>query len=192
MTIRALATLSLAAAAALFAAGAAAQEVCAPSALGNPAARLSDIYPKAEGYAKAWEQDAIPVRIENMAVGPLQPDGTSTAWRMQFYSKSAEQSVFVGVASGMLTCWAMPAPPGRIPDLKPGFFLDGAKLYALAKQHGGDLLARGFSVMLGTDAEAHTHRAFWYLTFAKDRTTDGGLVVVADANTGAFEKTLRR
>ncbi len=149
------------------------------------------MYAKAEGFAKAWKNDAVPTKIENTVLGPFQPDGSSVAWNLQFWSESAKQSVFITTTSGMLSCYAMPAPPGRIPDLKPNFFRDGAKLYGLAKQHGGALIAQGYAVMLGSDAEPHTRRAFWYLNFTKDRTKDGGLSVIVDANTGALETALK-
>ena len=50
----------------------------------------------------------------------------------------------------------MPGAAGRIPDLKPDFFRDGAKLYGFAKQHGAALLTQGYIVMLQTSA-APTH-----------------------------------
>jgi hypothetical protein len=168
-----------------------AQEACKTLQLPHPSLTLSEMYAKAQSFAAAWKKDAVPVNITNTVLGPLQPDGGSVAWNLQFYSESAKQSVFVSTTSGMLTCYAMPAPPGRIPNLKPDFFRDGAKLYGLAKEHGGSLLAQGYSVMLGSEAQPHTRRAFWYLNFTKDRTKDGGLSVIVDANTGKLEKALK-
>jgi len=170
---------------------ASAQEACKTITLPKPALTLSDVYGKAEGFAKAWKKDAVPAKIENTVLGPLQPDGTSVSWNLQFWSESAKQSVFVSTNAGYLTCFAMPNPSGRIPDLKPGFFRDGAKLYAMAKEHGGGLIAQGYAVMLGSDAEPHTRRAFWYLNFTKDQSKSGGLSVIVDANTGKLETALK-
>jgi hypothetical protein len=110
-----------------------AQEACKTVTLPKPAVTLSDMYTKAEGLARAWRKDAVATKIGNTVLGPLQPDGSSVAWSLQFWSESSKQSVFINTTSGMLTCFAMAAPPGRIPDLKPSFFRDGAKLYGMAR-----------------------------------------------------------
>ena len=38
--------------------------------------------------------------------------------------------------------------PWIIPNLKPAFFTDSAKLYAIAKEHGAEHLAKGYSVQV--------------------------------------------
>jgi hypothetical protein len=91
---------------------------------------------------------------------------------------------------GMLTCWADNGPAGRIPDLKPDFFRDGAKLYALAKQHGEALISQGYVVMIDTAAAPSNRHATWYINYSKDN-KDGGLSVILDANTGAVENVLK-
>jgi hypothetical protein len=92
---------------------------------------------------------------------------------------------------GTLSCWADAGPAGRIPDLKPEFFRDGAKLYALAKQHGDALLAQGYVVMIDTSAAPQTRHATWYINYYSKDSKSGGLTVILDANTGAVEKVLK-
>ena len=91
----------------------------------------------------------------------------------------------------MLNCFADPGSAGRIPDLKPEFFRDGAKLYAIAKEHGAALLADGYGVMLGTAAAPGSRHATWNINYYKEGARDGGIVVLVDANTGAFEKAIK-
>jgi hypothetical protein len=91
----------------------------------------------------------------------------------------------------MLTCWADPGSSGRIPDLKPGFTRDGAKLYGYAKQHGDKLIAEGYDVMIQTAASPGTNHATWYVTYGSKDGRSGPLTVIVDANTGAVEKVLR-
>jgi hypothetical protein len=172
------------------AAPAAAQEACKAEILKNPAPTLSDIYALAEARAKAWKPDAIPARIGNTSLGPLKPDGSSEAWSLWFHSPAANSSVTINTFRGSLTCYAQPGGAGRIPDLKPGFVRDGAKLYALARQHGAALIAKGYVVMLQTAAAPSTRHATWYLTFSGPDQKDGGLSIIVDANTGALEKVL--
>ncbi len=160
--------------------------------LPKPALTLGDVYDRAEKAAKAWKADAVAVRVSNTIMGTLQPDGSSTAWNLQFYSKAAKQLVTINTLNGTFTCWASAeSEPGRIPDWKPGFFRDGAKLYAIAKEHGGALLSKGYGVMLGSAAAPGTRHATWYLNFTTKDSRNGPLTIIVDANSGVVEKVLK-
>ena len=168
-----------------------AQEACKPLALKNPALKLDEAYRMAEERAKAWKADAAPARITNTILGPLKPDGSSEAWNIMFHSPSANASVAVNTFRGQLTCWAQAGSAGRMPDLKPGFVLDGAKLYAIAKQHGDKPIADGYFVMIGTAAAPSNRHATWNLNFSKADGKSSPPTILVDANTGAVEKVLR-
>jgi len=107
-----------------------------------------------------------------------------------FYSDAAKAHLAVTTFRGTLTCWADAGQAGRIPDPKPDFFRDGAKLYALAKQHGGALVVQGYAVMVDTAAAPGSRHATWYINYSKDNKSCG-LSVIIDANTGAVEKVLK-
>jgi hypothetical protein len=166
------------------------QEACKTVPLKKPAVPLAEMYAMADKYAKAWKSDAVPERITNTSLGPLQPDGSSEAWNLNFYSKQANAVVSINTFRGSLTCWAQAGSGGRIPDLKPDFYRDGAALYALAKQHGEALLKQGYTVSLGTAAAPSDRHATWYINYEKDNKS-GGLSVIVDANTGKVEKVLK-
>ena len=168
-----------------------AQEACKPLALKNPALKLDEAYRMAEERAKAWKPDAAPARITNTILGPLKPDGSSEAWNIMFHSPSANASVAVNTFRGQLTCWAQAGSAGRMPDLKPGFVLDGAKLYAIAKQHGEKAIADGYFVMIGTAAAPSNRHATWNLNFSKADGKSSPPTILVDANTGAVEKVLK-
>jgi hypothetical protein len=167
-----------------------AEEACKTQQLKNQAPTLPEIYTMASGYAKAWKADAVPARVGNTSLGPLQSNGSSAAWNLMFYSEAAKAHMSVTTIRGMLTCWADAGSAGRIPDLKPDFFRDGAKLYALAKQHGEALLSQGYIVMIDTAAAPSNRHATWYINYSTDN-KNGGLSVIIDANTGAVEKVLK-
>ena len=169
---------------------AAGEEACKTTALKKPAVTLSEMYAMAEKAAKAWKPDAAPARIGNTSLGPLQPDGSSDAWNLQFYSKGSTAHVAISTFRGSMTCWADAGEVGRIPDLKPGFMRDGAKLYALAKQHGAPFLAQGYTVMVQTAAAPDSRHATWYINYSKEN-KDAPLSVIVNANTGAVEKVLK-
>ena len=187
-SVRAAAAVALAATLSL---AAHAQEACKPLALKNPALKLDEAYRMAEERAKAWKADAAPARITNTILGPLKPDGSSEAWNIMFHSPSANASVAVNTFRGQLTCWAQAGSAGRMPDLKPGFVLDGAKLYAIAKQHGDKPIADGYFVMIGTAAAPSNRHATWNLNFSKSDGKSSPPTILVDANTGAVEKVLR-
>jgi hypothetical protein len=167
-----------------------AQEACKSIQVKNPPT-LSEMYGMADKYAKAWKKDAVPARIGNTSLGPLQPNGSSAAWNVQFFSPSANASVAINTFRGTLTCWAQPGPAGRLPDLKPDFFRDGAKLYVLAKQNGAAPLAQGYAVMIQTAAAPSDRHATWYITYSKEQAKDPGVTVIVDANTGSVENVLK-
>lgn len=179
---------------AMFAAGSAAfaaEPVCKTTMLKNPALTLAEMYALADGHAKAWKSDAVPVEISTTSLGLLQPNGSSAAWHLLFYSEAAKSHVAIDTYRGMLNCFADPGSAGRIPDLKPDFARDGARLYAIAKEHGAALLADGYGVMMGTAAAPGSCHATWNINYYKEGARDGGLLVLIDANTGAFEKAIK-
>jgi len=90
----------------------------------------------------------------------------------------------------MFTCYAMPGGAGRIPDLAPSFVRDSGKLYAIAKEKGGELLAQGFLVSIQTSAAPSDRHATWYINYAKADGTNAKRIVIVDANTGQVEKVL--
>ena len=170
---------------------AAAEEACKTTALKKPAVTLSEVYAMAEKAAKAWKPDAVPARIGNTTLGPLQPDGSSAAWNLQFYSAQSKSHVAISTFRGSMTCWADAGEAGRIPDLKPDFVRDGARLYALAKQHGGPYLDQGYFVMVQTAAAPADRHATWYINYSKESGKDAPLSVIVNANTGAVESVLK-
>ena len=175
----------------LFAAAANAQEVCKLEQLKEPKLSLADVYARAESKAKAWKNDAVLARLTSTSMGPLDEQGRSEAWNVTFFSPSTSENVSISTFRGMLTCYASKGEAGRLPDLKPGFFRDGAKLYAIAKQHGADLLASGHNVEVQTAAAPTDRHATWYINFSKPDGKSGGLMIVVDANTGNVEKVIK-
>lgn len=168
----------------------AAEEVCKME-MNVPPMTLSAIYAKAEKIARGWKADAVPARLGNTSLGPLDAAGKSEAWNLVFYSKSADSNLAINTFRGMFTCWADKGGAGRLPDFKPGFLVDGARLYALAKEHGGALIAKGFAVAVQTAASPETRHATWYINFSDPDSKDGGLSIILDANTGKLEDVIR-
>jgi hypothetical protein len=119
---------------------------------------------------------------------PAEADGSSDAWTVSFFSASANAHVSVNTFRGGLNCWAQAGSAGRIPDLKPGFVIDGAKLYEIAKQHGDKFLADGYFVQIGTAAAPSNRHATWNIQFTKSDGKTAPVLIVVDANTGKVEQ----
>jgi hypothetical protein len=169
---------------------ASAQEACKMTQVAKPLS-LADMYKMASERAKAWKPDATLASMSTTTLGLLKPDGTAASWHLIFVSESAKSMVSIDTANGYFTCFANAGGGGRVPDLKPDFFRDGAALYAIAKQQGEALLAQGYGVMLGTAAAPGTRHGTWNINYHKEGAKDGGLLVIVDANTGKLEKVLK-
>lgn len=167
-----------------------AQEACKMTQVAKPLA-LADMVKMATERARAWKSDAKLVSMSTTTLGLLKPDGTAASWHVIFYSESANQWVSIDTANGYFTCYANNGKAGRMPDLKPDFFRDGAALYAIAKQNGEALLAQGYGVMIGTAAAPSNNHGTWNIQYHKEGAKDGGLLVLVDANTGKVEKVLK-
>ena len=123
-------------------------------------------------------------------MGPLDEAGKSEAWNLMFYSPSAKAQANISTFRGMFTCTAIPGDAGRIPDLKPTFVRDGAKLYGIAKQNGAAYLSQGYTIQLGTAAAPSDRHATWNISFSKDN-THAPLTIIIDANTGVLERVIK-
>ena len=168
-----------------------AEPACKTTQLKNAAPTLAEMDALAEGHAKAWKADAVPAQISNTSLGLLQPNGSAASWHILFYSDSAKSNISIDTFRGSLTCSSNPGTAGRIPDLTPDFFRDGAKLYALAKQHGEALISAGYGVTIGTAAAPSNRHATWNINYTKEGARNGDITVLIDANTGALEKVLK-
>ena len=181
-----------AAVALLVAAPVAAQEACKTTPVAKPLS-VAEMYKLASERAKAWKPDAKVTSIGTTTMGQLKPDGTAAGWHLIFYSEAADSWASIDVGNGFLTCAAYPGKVGRLNKLNPEFFLDGKALYAIAKEHGADLIAQGYEVVLGTASAPppSDRHATWRINYSKEGAKDARLHIVIDANTGKVEKVLR-
>ena len=53
------------------------------------------------------------------------------------------------------------------------------------------MLAEGYSVMIGTAVAPSNRHTTWNINYYKEGATDGGILVLVDANTGAVEKVIK-
>ncbi len=166
-----------------------AAEACKAEQLKNPEPTLSEIYAMGEKLAKAWKKDVVPARLGNTVLGPLKANGTSASWNLMFYSAEAKTNFMVNTFRGSLTCSTDPQAAARLPDLKADFLRDGAKLYAVAKEHGEKYIGEGYIVMIQT-AFNHERHATWNISYSKNY-KNAPVTILVDANTGRLEKVIK-
>ena len=137
------------------------------STLKKPAVKLDEMYRTAEGTRRRGRptscRRASPTRSSDRS--------SPTARRRRGRCRSSRRrrtrtcrSTRSGAGS---TAGRSAGTAGRLPDLKPGFVLDGAKLYAIAREHGAKPLADGYFVQIGTAAAPSNRHATWNLQFTK-------------------------
>jgi hypothetical protein len=162
------------------------------SALCGRPLTLAEIYTLAEGLAKPWEADAVPVRIDHLVTALPQPNGSSTDWSVSFYLAAAKGGMQIDTGDGKLYCSTFRGEPaGYIPALRPDLTRDGAALYTLAEKHGQALLGKGYGVSIYLWADSETHHAMWHVKYIKRDGSESGVRLVVDANTGALEDIVK-
>lgn len=167
---------------------ASAQQVCPTETLKDPNMTLGEMLAKAEAKARAWKPDVVVADVTTTAVGTLQESGKSATWNVTFYSPSAKQQVLINVLNGAFNCNAMKGKGVTVPSLKPDFFRDSAKLYAIAKEHGAEYVSKGYAVQVALHVNDGGHTT-WDLSYSR-KDDDAGVIVKVDANTGAFEEVV--
>jgi hypothetical protein len=167
-----------------------AEQVCQSETLNDPQMTLGEMYARAEPKAKAWKPDVVVATITNTAVGTLQESGKSATWQVTFYSPSVKQEVLIAVLNATFNCTTGKGRPEALPDVKPGFFIDSAKLYAMAKEHGAEYVAKGYQIHVDLAVAPKNRHATWNITYTlNDDSAD--VLVQVDANTGGLEKVLQ-
>jgi hypothetical protein len=160
-----------------------AEQVCQTETLKDPNMTLGEMYAKAEPKARAWKPDVVVATITNTSVGTLQESGKSATWQVAFYSPSAKQEVLIAVLNAAFNCVTGKIRPEVLPDVKPGFFMDSAKLYAIAKEHGAEYVAKGYQIHVDLAVAPKDRHTTWNITYMlNDDNAD--VLVQVDANTG--------
>ena len=110
------ATCSLIAVGLLCPAGATAQPKpsCAAGKTGKPAAITArEAWELARARARGWQADAVPFNFTTTSVAPLDADGRSTDWEINFSSEKAKAVDMISVSDGQIRGYALSGAGGR-------------------------------------------------------------------------------
>ena len=154
---------------------------------------LAQFYEDARDLAIAWRPDAVPVRLDNLAMtAPLQPDGSSRLWTASFHSPSAEKAVLVHSGDGSIHCSTVPGQvTDHVPALKGELMRDGAALYKVADKNGKALLAKGLGVGINLWASGDDGHATWQIAYYDRQGYPAGPRIIVNATTGAVEGAVK-
>jgi len=161
---------------------AAAQCLTRPAAVA-PKLNGTAAYGLAQTEAAKWKPDHVLIRMMTTMAGPLDAQGRSSQWTIQFFSPSAKQLDIVSFGAGKMTCSTVDAPTGGDPvTVTAETIFDTARLYALAQQAGGSAHdATKVAVMAGLSANGAES------TWSIDYTSPQGrpmLTVTIDSTSG--------
>jgi hypothetical protein len=196
--VRRIAIAALALAAAPLAAQQPAGDACAPVRISRE--KLVDFataWGAADPRAKAWRPDAVLTRASHTLFGPVDAEGRSKRWDLEYRSLEKDEGATFTVSDGVLTCaWSSSRAAVTPPALRPDFERDVKKLLRIAAEHGGrEYEAEGyaprielrigsrrwlFRFMLGDPI-----RYYWYVDYLHPSKKKVFRVTI-DANDGSF------
>lgn len=151
-----------------------------------------EAYDLALAEAQAWQPDAVLIEMGASALGPVDAEGKSESWSLQFLSPSANELNSMIFVNGTLNATPLPNQgfPQPIPSLDSVIF-DTKRIYDIAAAAGGsDHIAAGANVTLAlTDYPVDENIPTWYVTYSSTATTQG-LIVIIEATSGNVLQTI--
>jgi len=164
---------------------------CAAGKTGKPASiTAADAWDLARPRAHAWQADAVPFEFTTLSTGPLDAEGKSKEWSINFSSESAKAVNMISISDGQIRCFAISGPGGRTLKLVDQITFDSKKLYDAAQKAGGDKLGPGTTIMAGL-SQGTSGRPQWYLNYENAQGKEV-LSVVFDAATGKVTNVFQR
>jgi hypothetical protein len=155
---------------------------CAAGKTGKPPAiTAKEAWDLASPRAKAWQADAIPFDFTTVSTAPLDAEGKSTEWDINFSSEKGKAVDMITISDGQIRCYAVSGAGGRALKSVDQITFDSKTLYDAAQKAGGDKIA-GARVMVGLD-QGTDGRPVWHFNYANAQGKEV-LSVEIDARTG--------
>lgn len=148
-------------------------------------------YAAAEMRARAWHPDVVVVRLGNTILGPIDADAQSSSWYMVWFSKSAQKTIAVSIANGMLTCSTDNDTGRAVPAMSGSVYLDVKRMLAVGAEKGGAaLMAKGAvpMVQFSVGPNSRGRKGIWFLNYQVKQ--GPSLQVMFDGVSGKFEQAI--
>jgi serine/threonine-protein kinase len=135
----------------------------------------------AQTEALAWQADAQLVSMQSTALGPVDGQGQSESWTVQFYSLSAGQLNSMLFINGTLNAMPVDVPEFDAPlPAANSVIFDTQRIFEAAAAAGGqDHLDKGANVTLAlTPNPLDETQPTWYVTFSSTAQSNGFIAIV--------------
>lgn len=150
------------------------------------AARLTarEAFDLAAAEARAWRADSALNEMTTLRDAPLDAQGRSTSWSLQFFSTEGKQINSITITDGAMHCSAQPTSPLRTLEAGPDLILDTKRIYAVGQEAGGsEYTTEKFTVRASLSPDRRGGAA-WYLNYEPPGETGGSKTIIVDARTG--------
>jgi serine/threonine protein kinase len=150
-----------------------------------------EAYDLALAEAQQWHPDAFLVEMQSSALGPVDADGKSESWSIQFISPSANEVNTMIFVDGVLNASPLANQGSRPLPAADSVILDTKQLFDIAAAAGGsDWVADGANVNFGlTKYPLEDTVPTWYIRYTL---TDGSNpIIIIDARTGEVMQVIQ-
>jgi hypothetical protein len=163
---------------------------CAAGKTGKPAAiSAREAWDLASQRAHAWQPDATPFEFTTTSLGPLDADGKSKDWSVNFSSQHAKGVDMISISDGQIRCYALSGAGGRVLTSVGQILFDSKALYDAAQKAAGDKVGAGAKILAGL-SQGTAGRPLWYLNYQNAQGREV-LSVVIDAPSGKVQNVFQ-
>ena len=148
-----------------------------------------DAYAFAKAEALKMAADSVTTKFTTLLDHPLDMQGKSTQWDLQFFSASAKKVLMISLEKGAMTCFGTARESGGRPiAITDSTLLDTKVLLDAAQAAGGSKLDPKTVTVSAGLVQNPRDGALWYLTYETITPKKEVLQVILDS-TGKVSKT---
>lgn len=143
-----------------------------------------EAYAVASAEARSWQADSALHEMQTLRDSPLDAQGRSSAWSLNFFSAGGAAVNLISIQKGGILCVAVPSNRLGTFEVEPDVILDTARIYAAGQAAGGSAYtAERYTVSAGL-INNPVAGVSWYLNYEPPGETGGGKTIIVNARTG--------
>lgn len=171
--------------AALAQAGTAVAQCLTKPAKVDAALNGKDAFAFAKAEAAKWNADSILTKMTTTSEGPLDAEGRSSDWSIQFFSPAAQKLNMMSFTKGVMTCYPIDRTGGGRPILvSDKTLLDTKQMLGIAQQDGGSAIDPKTVTVSAGIVQNPRSGTIWQLDYSSKETRKSVLQIMIDSTTG--------
>jgi hypothetical protein len=164
---------------------------CVAGKTGKPSAiTAAQAWELASARARQWQADAVPFEFTTTSLGPVDVEGKSTDWSINFSSAGAKAVDMISISDGQIRCFTVSGAGGRVLTSVDQIVFDTKKLREAAEKAGGDKVGSGAKVAAGLE-QGTSGAPEWILNYQNAQGREV-LTVLIDAKSGKVKKVFHQ